>query len=264
MAIHEILTQIGLNNKEIKVYTALLRSGRVTPSTLSKLTKINRATIYNIAKELLNKGIIAEDLGGKTLYLTPLPPESLAQLVEKPRRELEEKEDLVKKAIAELSLITADTKYPVPKIRFVEENKVEDFLYENFAKWNNELLKTDFTWWGFQDHSLVEHYEKWIMWTWNTKEYQDPRIKAKLLSNASNIEKKMEKKLSRTKRDIRFLPSMDFTSSMWVAGPYLVMAVTRERPFYLFEIHDATLAHNMREVFKKLWSLTEEKKVIQK
>ncbi len=128
---------------------------------------------------------------------------------------------------------------------------------ENFAKWNNEILKTDATWWGFQDHSLVEHYEKWIDWTWNTKEYQNPRIKAHLLSNISPIEQKLEKKFSRTKRDIRFLKGMNFTSSIWVAGDYLVMAVTRQHPFYLFEIHDATLAHNMREVFKKLWLLTE-------
>ena len=38
---------------------------------------------------------------------------------------------------------------------------------------------------------------------------------------------------------------------------YIVMASTRQHPFYLVEIHDATLAHNMREVFKKLWSYTE-------
>jgi sugar-specific transcriptional regulator TrmB len=256
MTTHELLVRIGLNEKEIRIYTALIKSGRITPAALSRLTKINRATVYNIAKGLLNKGIIAEDLGGKTLYLTPLPPESLSQLVDKPRRELEEKEELVKKAIAQLSVVHADKKYPVPKIRFVEEDHVEDFLYENFGKWNKELLKSDCTWWGFQDHSLVENFEKWIMWTWHTKEYQDPRIKAQLLSNDSSIEKKMEKKLSRTKRDIRFLPNMNFTASMWVAGPYLVMAMTREHPFYIVEIHDAALAHNMREVFKNLWALT--------
>lgn len=257
MSINPLLKKIGLNDKEILVYLTLLKSGKTTPAQLAKLTKINRATIYNIVKSLLTIGIIAEDLGGKILYLTPLPPESLNQVIERPKRELEEKEELVKKAIAELSLIKAEKKYPIPKIRFVEEDKVENFLYENFTKWNNEILKTDCIWWGFQDHSLVENYEKWIMWTWHTKEYQDPRIKAQLLSNVSPIEQKMGKKLSRNKRDIRFLSGMDFTSSIWIAGDYIVMAVTREHPFYLIEIHDAMLAHNMREVFKKLWTLTE-------
>jgi sugar-specific transcriptional regulator TrmB len=253
MAIQHTLKEIGLNDKEIKIYLTLLKNGKTTPATLATLTKINRATVYNIAKGLQNKGIIAEDLSGKTLYLVPLPPQSLSQLVEHPRRELEEKEASIKKAIAELSLITANKNYPVPKIRFVEEDELEDFLYDNFRKWNNEILNVDATWWGFQDHSMVEHYEKWILWTWNTKEYQDPRINAKLLSNASHIEQKMEKKMPRDKRTIRFVKGMDFTSSMWVAGDYLVMAVTRQHPHYLFEIYDKTLAHNMREVFKKLW-----------
>jgi len=235
----------------------LLKSGRTTPAILARLTKINRATVYNIAKGLLTKGIIAEDFSGKILYLTPLPLESLNQIIDKPRRELKEKEILVRKAIEELSLITAEKEYPVPKIRFVEEDQVEDFLYDNFDKWQDALMKADATWWGFQDHSLVENFEEWIMWTWHRKAYQDPRVKANLISNVSQIEQKMGKKLSRNKRDIRFLPGMNFTSSIWVAGDYLVMAFTHQHPFYLVEIHDATLAHNMREVFKKLWSLTE-------
>jgi predicted transcriptional regulator len=257
MSTQETLRGIGLQDKEIKIYLTLLKNGRTTPATLSTLTKINRATVYNLAKGLMGKGIIAEDLSGKTLYLVPLPPTHLRELIEKPKRELEEKEELVKKAIADLSLITADKKYPVPKIRFVEEDQLEDFLYDNFVKWQHELAKQEYTWWGIQDHSLVEHYEKWILWTWHTKEYQDPRVGAKLLSNDSSIEEKMGKKLSRQKRNIRFVPGMNFTSSVWVAGDYLVMAVTRQHPHYLFEIHDATLAHNMREVFKKLWAATE-------
>lgn len=259
MTIESTLRHLGLNDKEIKVYTALLKNGKTIPSTLSKLTKINRASVYSSAKSLVAKGIIAEDLSGKTLYLVPLPIEQLKQLVEKPRRDLEEKEQLISRAISDLSLLVPDKSYPVPKIRFVEEQNLENFLYENFTKWQDEILKTDSIWWGFQDHSFVEQYEKWIMWTWNLPEYKTADRKVRILSNHSNIENKMSAKVERSKRDIRFVPGMNFTSSMWVAGDYLVMTATRQHPFYLFEIHDATLAHNMREVFKKLWSTTENK-----
>ncbi len=253
----ETLQLLGFSAKEIKVYLTLLKSGRSTPATLAKLCKITRPTVYNIVKSLISKGVIAEDLGGKTLYVSPLPPYNLHKIVDKPRRELAEKDELVKKAVAELSLITAQKEYPVPKIRFVEEDKLEDFLYENTAKWNRALLDADSTWWGFQDHSLVEQYEKWILWFWEQKEYQIERVKTKLLSNSSPIEEKMGRKLARTKRDIRFLSGLNFTSSVWVTGDYLIMITTQKHPFYLVEIHDATLAHNMREVFKRLWSVTE-------
>lgn len=257
MSNQETLKLIGFSDKEIKVYLTLLKNGRSTPATLAKLCKITRPTVYNIAKSLVAKGVIAEDLGGKTLYFSPLPPENLNKIVEKPQRELEEKNELVKKAIAELSLITSQKEYPVPKIRFVEEDQLADFLYENTAKWNRALLDADSTWWGFQDHSLVEHYEKWILWFWEQKEYQIEKVKTKLLSNISPIEAIMGEKLSRKKRDIRFLSGLNFTSTVWVTGDYLIMVSTQKHPFYLVEIHDATLAHNMREVFKKMWSLTE-------
>jgi hypothetical protein len=70
------------------------------------------------------------------------------------------------------------------------------------------------------------------------------------LSNVSPIEEKMGKKLSRKKRDIRFMGGMNFTSTVWVTGDYLIMICTQKHPFYLVEIHDATLANNMREVLK--------------
>ena len=253
MAGQEILQKIGLNDNEIKVYIALLKNGKTRPSALSRMTKINRATIYNVSKSLLGKGIIAEDLGGSTLYLSPLPLESLNQIIDKPRRELEKKEVLVKKAIADLSLIAAENKYSVPKIRFVEERNLEDFLYENTPKWIKELHETDGIWWGFQDHSFVEHYEKFVEWVGQLKEYRDPRIKSNLLTNMAPIEQKMERKIPRSKRDLRFLSGINFTSSIWVSGDFIVMVVTKQHPFHLLEIHDATLAHNMREVFKKLW-----------
>lgn len=257
MSATESLAKLGLNDKEIKVYMCLLKSGRLTPAAISRITKINRATIYNVAGSLLSKGVIAEDRG-KTLYLTPLPPESLNQLIERPRRELERKEELIKKAVSELSLVSADKNYAVPKIRFVEEDNLEDFLYENGKKWVKELYKGDGIWWSFQDHNVVEHYQKWIEWVSKTKEYKDPRISSRILSNDSEIERRMEKKIPRTKRDIRFLPGLNFTAGVWVSGDYMVMIVTTQHPFHLVEIYDATLAHNMREILKKLWGLTEE------
>lgn len=260
MTTQDSLKEIGLNDKEIKVYLALLKSGRISPAALAKSTRISRPTVYNIARSLLSKGIIAEDLGGKTLYLTPLPPENLRQIIEKPKRELEEKEAVVKKLIGELSLVTAEKRYQVPKIRFVEEDELENFLYQNSSKWNKEVFKIDNTWWGFQDHGFIEYYEKWVNWFWKQKEYLDQRVQTKILSNDSLIEKKMERRLPKTKRDIRFLSGMNFTASVWVTGDYLIMITTRQHPFHLVEIHDATLAHNMREVLKKLWSLTELKK----
>jgi sugar-specific transcriptional regulator TrmB len=252
MSINTTLNELGFNDKEIKVYLSLLENGKTTPSALSKLTKINRATVYNIAKGLQSKGVIAEDLGGKTLYFTALPAQNLEQIIKRPIRELQEKESLVKKAIEELGLITATKEYPVPRIRFVEENNLENFLYENIGVWVEDVLNTDSVWWGIQDYSFLEHYGKFNDWYW--KQTFSKEAKMHLVGNESEAEREALKKLPYQNRDIHFSSDMKFTSSIWVGGDYLIMIVTRQHPFYLVEIHDKMLALNMREVFKKLWT----------
>jgi len=257
MAINQTLKKLGLNEKETKIYLALLKHGKTKPSDLAKITQIKRANLYHLAKGLISRGIIAEDLSAKTLSFMPLPPESLNKILEQDRREIKDKEELIKKAISEISLITPGKAYPVPKIRFIEENNLQKYLIDNIVKWQKSILATDGIWWGFQDHSFVENFENFIAETWKTKEWHDPNYKAQVITNVSKIETKIKGKYPQ-KRGIRYLPDVNFTATVWVCGDYLITINTKEHPFYLFEIHDKLLAENMRVMFKKLWSQAKE------
>lgn len=256
MEIQQTLKQLGFNDKEIKVYLILLKSGRMKPADLAKAAKINRATLYNIAKGLVSKGLVADDLSGKVLYFAPLPASALEGMLDQAKREIKEKEELVKAAISQLSLVSADKAYSVPKIRFIEEGNLEKFLFDNIVKWQREVIASDGIWRGFQDHSFVENFPNWIKATWETKQCRVEKYKSQVLSNVSEIEKNLRKKYSKVKRDVRFLDGVNFTATTWVCGNYLVMISARQHPFYLFEIHDQTLAHNMGEALKKLWELS--------
>lgn len=253
MAIQQTLKKLGLNDKEIKVYLTLLRHGKTKPSVLAGLTKLNRATLYNVADGLLSKGIIANDLGGKTLLLAPLPPESLGKITEQSKRELEEKEALVEEAITELAVISAEKEYPVPKIRFVEEKDLEKFLFDNLERWQTAVVESDGVWWGFQDESFSASYEKWINSTWRTDLSQDAHYNTRFFSNLSPAEQKLAHRHPKDKRAVKYLIDSKFSANTWVCGDYLVMISTKQHPHYLVEIHDALLAHNLREVFKQLW-----------
>lgn len=253
MSAAQTLKKLGLNDKETRVYLALLRHGKTKPSVLAKLTKLNRATLYHTAKALVSKEIVAEDLSGKFLYYSPLPAKSLENVLENAKRELRAKENLVKQAIGELQLIQSEDAYPVPKIRFIEENDLEKFLFGNLVKWQKSLLKTDEIWWGFQDHSFIEKYFEWIHETWRTKESRYENYQARMLTNASEAERRLKGRYQ-PKRQVKFLPDTNFTATVWVCGDYLVMIFTRQKPFYLIEIHDHMMALNMRELFRKIWS----------
>jgi predicted DNA-binding transcriptional regulator len=250
--IQEILKKIGFNDKEVEIYLEALRLGHSTPTRIAKNTGINRTTVYSVAKNLIQKGVLTEDIGQKYIYLIALPPEQLSSMLEKKKRKLKEEEKLINQAIDELTNLPSNKQYSVPKIRFIEESNLEEYFYKRTDEWNVSMQQYDSSWWGFQDHSIVLHYEKWITEYW-TKFKSSEKMISRLFTNQSEIENKMESK-ALPKRQMRFLKnSKAFTSTQWICGDYIVMVYTQNRPFYLIEIYNPVMSHNLREVFKNLW-----------
>jgi len=251
MEIKSLLKKLGLTDNEVKVYLTVVREGKIRPSKVSKITNINRTTVYSIAKELVKKNLIFEDLGGPNSYLISLPPEDLQTLIVKEETKLQETKELVNQAVAELSLLAKEIKYSIPKITFITQDKLSDFLYQETDKWNYSALGLDKTWWGFQDPTFVGNFEKWIDWSWQRESCKE--IQVKLLSSKSEIESKMSSK-DYERRLIKFWDkSTNFSVSTWVIGNYIIMINTQSDPFYLTEIHDQSMADNYREIFKAIW-----------
>ena len=253
MATNKLLSELGLTEKEGLIYTTLLEAGRKTPAALSRLTNINRATVYSVGKSLQSKNLLAEDFAGKTRFFIPLPVENLKRLAEHFRQELVQKEQLIDEAIDELKLLQSSENYPVPKMRFIEEGDMEKFLYDNTKKWMESAIADDGVWWAFQDHTFAEHFEKWIDWTLTTEPAKRAGFKGQIVSNVSEIEKQMKSKHGSEHRSVRYLPDTKFTASIWVGGPFIVIVMTRNHPFYLFEIHDRLLASNLKEMIRMMW-----------
>ena len=247
--IGQLLQQLGFTKKEAEIYLALLRRGKAMPASIAKETGVNRATVYSITKSLIKKGIISEDLGGKTLYLVARPVKDLSHILKKEKEELEKKEEIISSAIGELSIITTNTTYSIPKIRFVEESDIEKHLYDMLPMWAENVAGIDNTIWGFQDHTFVEMYHEWIKKQWGV---WPEDIQLKLLTNKSYVENTMRGKYKQ--RQIKYWDKAgEFTSTIWVTGDYITMLSLRERPHYLVEIHDPVMARNMRALFKGLW-----------
>lgn len=249
--IEKLLKQLGFNPKEIIVYLAILKHGKITPAELAKQTGIKRPTVYSVVKELLEKGVIVDDLGAKQSFLLARPPENLENSIRNDEQRVREKRKIIGQAIAELELITKQTPYSIPKIQFVFENDLENFLYKQAVLWNESIILRDQIWWGFQDPSFVEKYSEWIDWYWKKSAPND--ISLKLLTNKAPIEDDM-KKLNFERRVVKFWQNAgQFTATTWVCGDYLIMVMTAQNPHYLVQIYDPILAHNMRELFKSIW-----------
>lgn len=246
----KLFEAIGFNTNEREVYLAVVNAGKISPQRVSKLTGINRTTVYSISRKLRDMGFIAEDVGQKVTYLTAENPENLKTIFEKEEKKLMERKRAATQLAIELEALPKSANYSVPRIKFTEERDLSNTLYAEYERWRASSEKYDGTWWGFQDNSFTEVYGKWIEWCWK----QTPKEKTRLFLNDVSIEKEMGKKY--TERDAKQLHTgVHFDSSFWVVGEYLLMAQTRVRPHYLVEIHDEVLARNQRELLKGLWQL---------
>lgn len=248
----KILLSLGMSQKETKLYKALFKLKEAPPTVLAKIIKEKRTTAYSIAHGLAEKGFIIENTTKRPHTFTIVQSDDIENILEEDRRQLQLKENVLKKFATELSRATAEESYPVPHIRFVEESKMEQFLNSQSQKWDKSMLQADATCWGFFDPSYLEAFPEAMSRYWK----QAPKeIQLKMLSNDSGVplESKIVHKYPR--RSIKVWDKAQFDSAIWVMGQYVLVVNTKQHPFYLTETHDATLAHGLREIFKNLWPL---------
>jgi sugar-specific transcriptional regulator TrmB len=248
----KLLITLNLNESELSLYKALLTAGSLTPVALAKAADLKRTTAYSVARSLIDKGLIVEDTTRRPRIFAPATAEEILNLIQIEKKKIAEREQSLKNLASELSKISAKSTYPVPIVRFIEEKRIETFLNQQIIDWNESLLATEPTWWGFQDHTFVEQYGDWITKYWK----QSPKdVDLKLLSNRAEAEVQFAK-TAVTQRVVKFWgEATNFISTTWVIGDYVIIINTRNQPFYLIEIHDKLMAHDQREVFKNLWSL---------
>lgn len=250
--LEESLKNIGLNEKEQQVFLLVFQHKKILPARLSTISGINRSTVYVIGTRLEELGLINVDYGSPNKYFVAPTIEELERSLGRQEDQLKQKERSLKNLLLELKSIPTTGKFSIPKIRFIGEAQLEEFLIKESDRWAKSALTYDKTWWGFQDPTLLENYESWPDYFW--PKYGD-KITLNLFTNKKEGEKRMKKKSYSESRITKFIDPKqhDFSATHVVVGEYILMIMTREKPHYLIEIRDSVMAHNLRETFKLMW-----------
>lgn len=246
-----LFEKLGFSDNETLVYETVLELHGATPVELSQVTGIKRTTCYHIARGLCDKGFLYEDTSKRPKKFVLVPPQELKDIIDYERKQLEDREKLIAQFSEKLSQHESKKSYPVPEIRFIEEAKLEEFLYMRTSVWIESMAKYDCTWWGFQDSLYVEKFTEYLKWTWT--EFPESQ-KVKLLSNESDSKKGKALSEKYKKRLVKAVPGLTgFCSTIWIAGDYVVFLYCRETPMHAVEIHSTLLARDLRTIFKKMW-----------
>jgi sugar-specific transcriptional regulator TrmB len=141
--ITKFLTDIGLSEKEVLVYLALLPVDGSSVIELSKATSINRTTLYPILEDLVQKRLIVEVKQGKKTVFQAEPPERIETFVQNRKAQLEEQEKVLSDIIPQMRGFVRQTgEKPIVKVYDGREgilNAMDDY-YEAIDLENDAYL----------------------------------------------------------------------------------------------------------------------------
>lgn len=248
----QLFASLGLNEREAKLYRAVLAAKELTPVELAKNAGIKRTTAYSAARSLVEKGLLVEDSSKRPRVFRLAMPEDINLTIETERKRSEERQNLLRQLSEKVVLVSEQINYPIPRIRFIDESKLEQYFKQAFPLWIESMKDSgEYGFWGFQDATFVDRFEDQLHYWWKIS---PPQAEVYLLTNLSGGEKRLKGQYE--KRYMKYWgEATDFISTTWVVGDYLIIINTRTRPYYAIEIHSRPLAHDQREVFRNLWPL---------
>jgi len=129
------LKQIGLAEKEAKIYVALLEMGEATPQQLSLKASLNRATTYVILDSLKKGNLVtSQNKRGKTYFIIENPL-AVLDFLEKEKKEIEDRINVARTIMPELEMIERLTKERA-KVKFLEGREGVILIQKDIAKSN--------------------------------------------------------------------------------------------------------------------------------
>lgn len=116
---HRELVNLGLADKEAKVYLAALELGKSPVQKIAQKAGVNRATTYVIIEGLIKKGLMSSYHEDKKQFFFAESPEKLSILFKNQEMELNRKREYLEKLLPELKGLNV-SKEGKPVVRYFE------------------------------------------------------------------------------------------------------------------------------------------------
>jgi len=131
---------VGLSDKEAKVYLAVLELGPSTVQAISHKSAVKRATCYVAIDGLVDRGLMSSFKKGKKSYFSAANPEQLEVIVSDQKNEVENREKVVKNIVGDLkalALFSSNT----PSVNYYEGWEGIKSLREDILRTNNSVVR---------------------------------------------------------------------------------------------------------------------------
>ena len=243
MTIQDTLQNMGLEQKEASIYTALLELGEATVLAVSRKSGIKRPTAYVILRSLEQKGFASRVLKSKKTLFVPQHP---------------------KKLVTEAELRVKELQDVLPQLESLfrkEEGRPRVMIYEG----KDELDRA-------YDESFVAKGEGLYMGTlqlsqevfprtFRKYEYAplSPEFRVREIQDESEDSRKYAEKVRGPYRIVRFMPKemLPFEADIGVFGNrVLITSVKKE--YFTVAIESQEIARAFRTIFEVVWQTAKE------
>lgn len=135
------LQQLGLSEKEAKVYLAVLELGPATAMQIAQRAELNRPTAYVQIERLMELGLMSSHEKGKKTFYAAEPPERLQELLSVKESEIADERKRLAEILPELQTLF-DTAEERPKVRFYERKAGIMAMADDIFRTKNKIILT--------------------------------------------------------------------------------------------------------------------------
>ena len=239
----QILQNIGLDEKEISVYKALLELGEATVLTAAKKAGIKRPTAYLVLNSLESKGLASRVARGKRTFFTPQHPKKIITEAELRLSELRE-------FVPQLEAMMQQ-RDDRPRVMIYEGKDELDKAYDEYFVTKGEIvfmsnmeLTQDIFARSLQKFDYISHLSEF-----KTREIVDD----------SETSLAYAKRVSGPNRHLRFMPKAfsPFATDIGIFGN-TTLITSGKKEFFTVKIESEEIANAFRAMFEAMWQISEE------
>ena len=245
METEKIIQQLGLNEREAKIYLATLELGGETIKRIAEKASLERTGTYYLIEGLIEKGLMSRSFRGKRKIYLASEPKKLVGLEEERLKNLKE-------ILPNLEAIT-NLKKPKPNIRCYEGKEGLRELYEDTLNTLKKLPE--------KDRELLVYAAAesvYALFPEHTKEFIEKRIRYKIrirwIAPDTDFAKTFLKDRKEALRELRIVQQdkFKFETEMDIYAGKIALYGLKEDLIGVIIEHPA-IAKTQREIFNLAW-----------
>lgn len=236
----ESLTNMGLSEKEARVYVALLEFEQASAYAIAEKAKIKRPTTYVILDELMKKGLVTKIPNAKKRSFSAKSPEAFF-------KEQEVKMQRSKHILPELMSLAGENERKVKVLYYEGLKGMGDAIdYGTERMQNKELV-------GFYSTAhkiapeLLKLYDAWD----NTLDKNKIHVRGFTPDHASS--KEMVERDIQNGHDIHIVPYSEYSSNISIDAGETFVRIMMNTDLQAVIIENPQVAKTLREIFEMAW-----------